>query len=477
VRDADVVRSFLEDAAHVPGGRADSVVFPRDESEVVAAVCAAHRVLPVGAQSSLTGGATPRGGVVLSTRALTRLTVADGCAHVGAGVSILDLQRALAPHGLYYPPVPTYEGAFVGGTIATNAAGAATYKYGSTRAWVRALTVVLAEGLVLDVRRGESAATGRLEIERPDGTVIEVPLPRYRAPAVPKHSGGYFSGDIVDPVDLFVGSEGTLGVIVSATLGVIRRPNVAVALLVSDSDADAIRLTAALRGASDVDLAGIEYIDSNALACLENSTFERAGLPRPGPGAVLLLAQIEGSLDAFSALLEAHPLRDDVVIAPPGDERGAARLFELREAVPATVNRPIGDARRRVDPNIQKTAGDMIVPFDRLDDSLALYRSAFDRRGLQHAIWGHLSDGNLHPNVIPRSLDDVIQGTEALFEIGREVIAMGGSPLAEHGVGRSAVKHALLRQLYGDAGLEEMRAVKRALDPDWKLAPGVLFPE
>ena len=91
-------------------------------------------------------------------------------------------------------------------------------------------------------------------------------------------------------------------------------------------------------------------------------------------------------------------------------------------------------------------------------------------------MWGHLSDANLHPNVIPRSADDVRAGKEAILACGREVIRLGGCPLAEHGVGRNPVKQALLRLLHGPAGIERMRAVKRALDPENKLAPGVLFP-
>ena len=127
-------------------------------------------------------------------------------------------------------------------------------------------------------------------------------------------------------------------------------------------------------------------------------------------------------------------------------------------------------------PGVQKTAADMIVPFERFGEMLRVYREGFERRGLDYAIWGHVSDGNVHPNVIPRTLADVEAGQEAILEFGREVIARGGSPLSEHGVGRSAIKQALLRQLYGDAGIAEMRAVKAALDPGWKLSPGVLFP-
>jgi D-lactate dehydrogenase (cytochrome) len=118
----------------------------------------------------------------------------------------------------------------------------------------------------------------------------------------------------------------------------------------------------------------------------------------------------------------------------------------------------------------------MIVPFDRLEELMTVYETGFGRRGLDAAIWGHISDGNLHPNVIPRAKGDVEAGKAAILEFGREAIRMGGAPLAEHGVGRNPVKQQLLEQLYGKGGIDDMRAVKHAIDPEWKLAPGVLFP-
>ena len=124
---------------------------------------------------------------------------------------------------------------------------------------------------------------------------------------------------------------------------------------------------------------------------------------------------------------------------------------------------------------IEKTAADMIVPFDRLEELLTVYETGFGSRGLDAAIWGHISDGNLHPNVIPRTFADVKAGKAAILEFGREAIRLGGAPLAEHGVGRNSVKQQLLEQLYGKDGIAAMRAVKNAIDPDWKLAPGVLF--
>jgi len=491
-RDPAIVSSFLSDAAHVPGGFAAGVAFPRSEGEVSALVAAADRVLPVGAQSSLTGGATPRGEVVLSTRALTAIGhPEDGRVHVGAGVALARLQQSLAASGLYYPPVPTYDGAFVGGTIATNAAGAATFKYGATRSWVLAMTVVLANGDVLDLRRGEVTASpdGTFEIELTSGNLVHVPVPSYTMPAVAKLSAGYFTRPAMDLIDLFIGSEGTLGVVVDAVLGVIPSPRRLVSLVRCDGDEQMVELAGALRnsalgaraGSGTLDVSAIEYMDDRSLRVVPGEAFRRAGVPRPSPGSILLLVQVEAAADddapieRLQGLLAHAGIAHDPIVAVPGDDRGAERLFGLREAVPASVNARVADAKARVHPDIEKTAVDPVVPFERLADSLALYRGAFERRGLEYAIWGHVSDGNLHPNVIPASLDDVHLGREAILEIARGVIGMGGAPLAEHGVGRSAMKQRLLRELYGAAGIDQMRAVKRALDPNGKLGPGVLF--
>src|SRR4029077_6935695 len=128
-------------------------------------------------------------------------------------------------------------------------------------------------------------------------------------------------------------------------------------------------------------------------------------------------------------------------------------------------------------PRIAKTAADMIVPFERFSEMMAIYRDRFASRGLDFAVWGHISDGNVHPNVLPRSYADVERGKEAMLYFGREVARLGGCPLAQHGGRRNPVKQALLRGLYGESGIEEMRAVKRALDPEGKLPPrGLFFP-
>jgi D-lactate dehydrogenase (cytochrome) len=478
---------------------------------VQAIVRNAASLLPIGAQSSLTGGATPMGELVLSTEKLTRI-VSAGSTHatVAAGVSIAALQATLAEHGAWFPAAPTFTGAVAGGVVATNAAGAATFKYGSVRTWVDALVVVLADGSELSVSRGQYVADGRT-LRVPMGAgVVSVPLPSYRMPDVVKRSAGYHAAPGMDLIDLFIGSEGTLGVITQVTFRAVSpAPTTALALVPCRSEAAALALVADLRRASadtwrskdvlGIDAAAIEHMDHRSIEILrEDAADRRNDVTFPDGTDVALLVQLElpagtsasdafdqiqaaaasstdGSLVRFCRLLSEHDLLDDTELALPGNPRRAEQLIAVREAVPAGVNQRVGRAQRDVDPRIAKTAADMIVPFDRFADMMDVYRGGFRAHGLDFAVWGHISDGNVHPNVLPRSYDEMERGKDAILQFGREVGRLGGCPLAEHGVGRSPVKQALLRGLYGDAGIDEMREVKRTLDPEWRLAPGVIF--
>jgi D-lactate dehydrogenase (cytochrome) len=504
---------WLEDAAHFPGGHAAGIVFPRSTADVIDVLRTSAAVLPIGAQSSLTGGATPMGEVILATTKMARvIDVRPGRITVEPGVTIAGMQERLTEAGAWYPPAPTFTGACAGGVVATNAAGAATFKYGSTRDWVDALTVVLADGTVLELTRGSNRARdGRFEVETAGGRV-SVPIPTYRMPEVAKRSAGYHAAPGMDLIDLFIGSEGTLGVITQIAFRTLSpAPNVVLAWIPCAAEAQGLAVVQALRDASiatwrtgsadGIDACAIEHIDRRSLEIVrEDGADARNNVTIPGGTELALLVQLELRADTdaarafdqiqealgktmpdsplgnFCRLLDRSGVLADTELALPHDRRRAAELLAVREAVPAGVNQRIGAAKRTLDARIEKTAGDMVVPFDRCAEMMALYREGFESRGLDYAIWGHLSDGNVHPNVIARSYDDVVKGKEALLEFGRHVARLGGCPLAEHGVGRNPVKQALLRQLYGDAGIAEMRAVKYALDPGNRLAPGVIFP-
>lgn len=510
--DADAITSFLEDAAHYPGGHAAGVLRPGSINEVSACLRGDGRLLPVGAQSSLTGGATPFGDVVLSTDRLKELSVSGERVRAGAGVSLQIIQDELAKAGRWFPPVPTYLGAFAGGAVATCAAGAATFKYGTVREWVDGLTIVLAGGDILELSRGECLAPpdGTFEIDTSSGRRI-LRVPGIRMPDVPKRSAGYFAAPGMDLIDLFIGSEGTLGVIAEATLktaplpagrcrAFVPVPSEALAIALVDELRSAAAETWRTRDPLGVDIAAIEHIDARSIAVVREDGIDRKlDIALPSGAAVVLLIDLELSpasarmnlwsllesardadatdcpLTRLCRMLDRRGVLDDAEIALPDDRARAAAFAELREAVPAGVNRRVAQARQ-IDLAISKTAADMIVPFDRFAGMMSDCRRLFAERDLDLAVWGHISDGNVHPNVIPRHAGDVLKGREAILELGATVIALGGCPLAEHGVGRNPIKQQLLKQLYGDAGISAMRAVKLSLDPGGRLANGVIFP-
>jgi D-lactate dehydrogenase (cytochrome) len=373
------------------------------------------------------------------------------------------------------------------------------------------VTVVLATGDVLDIERGvtHAHADGYFDLQLADRTV-RIEVPAIAMPNVRKLSAGYFGCPGMDLIDLFIGSEGTLGVIVEATLRVAALPAQALALVTFDDERSGLACVRQLREASlatrhgnvrdGLDISAIEHMDARCLAVLRGSgAVAPGGIELPGDAVLAILVTIDlpagytaarayeeiaavdssggdrTPLGRFCSVLEAHDALAAAQIAVPGDRTHAQQLIGIREAVPAAVNAQVGRLKATVDRRIQKVAADVIVPFEQIERLIAFCADAFAARALDGAVWGHISDGNLHPNVIPQSMAAVANGQDAVLAIGREAIRLGGAPLAEHGVGRNPIKQQLLRELYGDGGIASMRRVKSGLDPEWKLAPGVLF--
>jgi len=489
--DPAAVEARLADASH-RHGRADAVCAPVGEGEWAGLLSSGERVLVVGAQSSLTGGATPSGGIVAETAHL-RETLEDRgrSIRLQPGLPLSALQEALLASGRWFPPVPTFEDAFVGGVVSTDAAGARTFRHGTTRRWVRGLTAMLPGGQVVELERGQVQADddGRFLLEWADGSQVEVQLPMHQLPDVPKCSAGYRGGAGLDLVDLFAGAEGTLGVLLEIELDVAAREHGELSLAVPvPTEAAGLAAVAELRELPEV--AAIEFLDS---ACL--NLLREDGYPTQLPEgcAWLLLIQLEFELNADEVMAQLSGAATGSVaqlrgllerqgadlsaglLALPGDARTRKAVDALREAAPRAVNARLAAARRATGEDIVKVGGDAIVPFDRLEELLVACRSEAETRELDLVMWGHVSDANLHPNVVARSAAEVGLGESFLLAVGRRAIELGGSPLAEHGVGRHPLKQRLLRELVGDEALAAMRGVKAAFDPEGLLAPGVLF--
>lgn len=498
-------------------GQADSISFPTSADEVreVMRTMDAHDT-PVTVQGDRTGlaaGAVPHGGHVMSLVRMDRILGLRrddrGTFHLSLqpGVVLSTLRKQLADRTiptegwdarslaawnelcqgleLFFPTDPTEASACLGGIVACNASGARSYRYGPARPHVSALEVVLADGDSLTLHRGEVHADGRtLELDTDAGRHLTLDLPTYEMPRS-KNASGYYVEDDMDAIDLFIGSDGTLGTIIRIELELMVKP--AVVWGVScffQEEAEALDFVTAARPVLDA-AAAFEYFDEGALSILRSQRATSAAfstLPEvPHDATTCIYVELDCK-DEDQALAQLY-LLGNLLDANGGSQRATwvartevdreAQLF-FRHAVPESVNMLIDD-RRKTDPVITKLGSDMSVPDDRLRDVAALYRSTLAERGLESAAWGHVGDNHLHVNVLPRNAADYAIGKGLFVEWARAVSAMGGAVSAEHGIGK--LKRDFLSVMYGDAHIREMARLKLELDPKGMLGRGNLFDE
>jgi len=529
------IQSFLADASHMLEGQAERVVFPESADEVAEILReASGSTTPVtvsGAGTGTVGGRIPFAGIVLATdklnqiKSFARNDQGGGTAVVEAGVRLADFQRFVDAEGMFYPPDPTERSCFVGGTIATNASGARTFRYGPTRNYVERLKIALATGDVIDVRRGEvrADASGRIKIPRAlqgapadvggtDKRFIEVQLPSYQMPRTRKHAAGYFVAPEMDLIDLFIGSEGTLGVILEAELKLLPKPEgllSGVVFFSSDENLlafvqEARSFSAANRNASDgavsqlgalvekafevtnrrpissrvievqnsksFDARALEYFDRESLNFLRQ---KYEAIPGEAVGAIFfeqetVAASEDAVMQSWLALLEEHnALVDGSWFATNAQDQ--AGLREFRHALPVLMNEWFARHRQR------KVSTDMSVPDEAFAGLLKFYQDTLASGGLRYTIFGHIGDNHVHVNILPRNDDEAAKAREIYLRFVKHAIEVGGTISAEHGIGK--LKRDYLRLLYSDEHLREMAALKRAFDPACILGRGNIFGE
>jgi len=471
----DEIESYLSDASFIREGYADRVVLPESIEEVSEILANAnHDRVPVtvsGAGTGTVGGRVAFGGIVLATDKLNRIKQIvheerGGFAVVEAGVILSDLQRAVDHEGLLYPPDPTERGCFVGGNVATNASGACTFKYGPTRNYIRRLKVVLASGEVLDLRRGEvrADAQGRIHL----GKSIEVELPHYQLPATRKNATGYFVAPEVDAIDLFIGNEGTLGVICEVEVKLLPKPEGLLSGVVFFADeADVLALVRAVR--AHVDARAVEFFDEESLRFLRE---KYPAIPAEAVAAIFFeqettAATEDAVLNQWLALLDEHHAIADSWFAT--NEQDQAKLREFRHQLPVLMNEWFAHYRQR------KVSTDMAVPDDAFPGLFRLYKETLRSSGLRYTIFGHIGDNHVHVNILPRDETEGARARELYVKFLKYAASAGGTLSAEHGVGK--LKRDYLRFFYTDDQLREMAALKRALDPSSILGRGNIFSE
>jgi FAD/FMN-containing dehydrogenase len=432
-------------------GQAERIIVPENEEQVREVLAEAVRtetpITVLGSRTGLTGSCVPQGGWAVSMERFRKLEIESGIARVGPAVTLLELRDAAAKTGQFYAPDPTEITASIGGSIATNASGSRSFRFGSTRRHLRGLKVALLDGTVRWFRRGET---------------IDFEVPVIPSPATTKNTAGYRLAPGMEWVDLFCGSEGTLGVTLEAEVSLLPIPKhllSGVVFFASDDDA----LDAVAKWRSVTELRMLEYADRPSLDLIRSQYPE---IPRAAQAALLIEAEGD-DLDAWEQRLEeSHALIEASWFGIEAKDR--ERFREFRHAFPEAV---VETNRKR---GFMNMGTDYAVPLDKDREMLRCYRERLDAElPGRYVIYGHLGDAHLHLNILPTSAEEAQIATRLLREFAVEAVKLGGTVSAEHGLGKR--KAGLLALQYTPEQIEAMRAVKRRFDPKELLGRGTLF--
>jgi FAD/FMN-containing dehydrogenase len=456
IRDPAVLEGYAEDVSGLVGNP-EALARPttaEDVAEIVSECRATKTFLtPVGLRSSTTGSSVALKGAVISLEKMDRILDIDPSrriARVQPGINLAAFKKEVAAAGLFYPPDPTSEpDCCIGGTVATNASGSRTYRYGSTRHWIRELKLVLGTGEPITVSRSVSF----------------------------KNTTGYIG--FQNPVDLFVGSEGTLGVVTEVTVDLLPAPESFYGAMAFFPDLDsAIRFVLHADAHPELTPRCLELFDASCLDLIRPYA-ERLTIPGGAGSAIFFEVEVPAesgavvkNLETWLGHLEKHgAMADETMIAETRERQ--EELRSLRHRVPETCNemsrsyRPAGG---------RKISTDWAVPLAALPDVMRMATAVVtDDFGGTFYRYGHVGNGHPHFNLMAEDSEALKRAEKAVHEICRRVVAMGGTVTAEHGVGK--VKRPFLSYQFPAPILQAMQAVKRSFDPGGILAPGNIFPD
>lgn len=464
-------------------GYADTISFPSGNKEIshIVRVCS-EKDIPITIQGSRTGvgsGAAPFGGHVMSLERIRGLKMGENGDSVIAGAActlkeICDFVKRETSDGYFLPPDPTERTASAGGMVSCNSSGARTYRYGAIRNYVKALRIVMADGRILEIKRGEQTADGRkgtLKFEtdscgekncggRDDD--IEVKIPEYSMPNT-KNAAGYFACDNMDMIDMFIGAEGTLGVITEVEFNLVKKPALIWgAIVYFREDEKGIDFAEYMKKSGD-NIMSIEFFDRGSLQLLRDKGW---GIPEEFCEAVFTELKAESRDEMLeniqvleNCILKADGNPEDTWVA--GSSRSFETFKELRHATPEGVNSRIAENKKKC-PVITKLGSDMSVPDEAFRETVKMYKSDLKEAGLYYVMFGHIGNNHLHVNIISRNEEEYFKGKEIFGRWAEEIRKRKGSVSAEHGVGK--LKRDFLIKMYGENAVDEMRAMKKSID-------------
>ncbi len=481
----DEIQNYLIDASNFKGF-CDAVYFPQNEKEISEILIEANKknipITVAGNGTGLTGARVPQGGIVISTEKMNKIIEINSqefFAIVEPGIILADFQEEVNKKKLLYPPDPTEKNCFIGGTIATNASGEKTFKYGPTRDYVLELNVILPDGDLLKLIRGSNKAEGfKLKLKTESGKEINIDLPDFKMPAT-KNASGYFCKKDMDAIDLFIGSEGTLGVITKIKLILVKLPEKLISCVVFfDKEINAFKFIEKARDISlntklrsdprCIEALALEFFDERALKFLKNDYPQIPGDVQAGVWFEQEVTHENEDMffESWIYLIkEFHGDENNAWFAVTEDDK--KRIHSFRHSISAKINEFM--ARN----NFRKLGTDTAVPNDRFEEFYFYSKKIVEESGMNFVIYGHAGNSHVHLNMLPQNEVEFKTGQNLYRNICKKAIELGGTVSAEHGIGKAKTDYFL--EMYGEETVNKMLNLKKVFDPNIILGRGNIF--
>ncbi|MBK8944841.1 MAG: FAD-binding oxidoreductase [Ignavibacteriae bacterium] len=479
--DKSEFENYLCDASNIKG-ICEKVYFPENKNEIVEILKFANKekikVTVSAARTGLTGGSVPENGILISLEKLNKIILFDEKNKfiiVEPGILLSELQKIVESKNLFYPPDPTETNSSIGGNVATNASGARTFKYGSTRNFVEELGIILPNGEEITLKRGENISENYLgKIITNENHKIEIAIPEYEMPKV-KHAAGYYTKKNMDLIDLFIGSEGTLGIITSIKLKLIDLPKQILSMIIFfDSEVNSFSFLGEIKekcknANSLIDVREIEFFDENSLKLLID---EFPNIPENSKSAIWIEQELENNedevLDEITEIITKYDGNlENIWFAIDGNERNKMKLF--RHSIALKVNDIISQR------GLKKVGTDNAVPDDKFYEFYKYTCGLIKENNLDYVVYGHIGNSHLHFNMLPKSKNELDLSRKLYGEICKFSTILGGTISAEHGIGK--YKRDFLLNMFGEENILKMANLKKSLDPNLILNTNNIFDE
>jgi D-lactate dehydrogenase (cytochrome) len=491
-KEQDAIQNYFEDNSGVKGAFADFAAIPENEEDIKTFLIEMSKsktpVTVVGALTGNTAGGLAFGGAVLSLERLNRIgeieIVNENSAfiEVQCGARLCDIKSKVKSNGWMYPVDPTEITAAIGGNISTNASGGRGFKFGVTRDYIQSLKVVFSDGSQSFIERGKYIADdGGSIVFDTDKYKKQISLPKYILPKGVKNAAGYYNYPNADLVDVLIGSEGTLCIVVCAKLKLIPHFKELFGGIVFFNEredcCDFVNKVKEISKKSkkenlrnSISAVSLEYFDKNALSLIKS---DYPLIPNDAAAGLMFEQDIydgesEVLMEKWIELIENSGINlEKVWFAENLEQMEQFRTF--RHKIPERVNEIIRKNK------IAKIGTDFAVPEGKLFEIMNFCDNEFKRLNIFNLTFGHIGENHLHANIIAATREEYETCRTMYAGIAAKAVELGGTVSAEHGIGK--LRHIFLEKMLGENGFIEMAKFKKSFDVANILGRGNIFPE